>query len=63
MVNSGATLIRGLKKALEGLSRVSSYIDDIVVYDDNWEENVRKLQELFVGCRKLRSQPDLLRAG
>ena len=31
MVNSGATLVQGLKKVLEGLSGVDSYIDDIVV--------------------------------
>ena len=32
MVNSGAALVRELKKVLEGLSVVSSYIDDIVIY-------------------------------
>ena len=32
MVNSGATLVRGLKKVLEALSGVGSYIDDIVTY-------------------------------
>ena len=32
MVNSGAALVRGLKKVLEGLSGVGSYIDDIVIY-------------------------------
>ena len=31
MVNSRATLLRGLKKVLEGLSGVGSYIDDIVI--------------------------------
>ena len=36
MVNSGATLVRGLKKVLEGLSGVGSYINDIVIYGDSW---------------------------
>ena len=40
MVNSGATLILGLKKVLEELSGVGSYIDDIIVYNDSWEEHV-----------------------
>ena len=31
IVNSGATLVRGLKKVLERLSEVGSYIDDIVI--------------------------------
>ena len=30
MVNSGATLVRGLKNVLEGVSGVDSYIDDIL---------------------------------
>ena len=32
MVNSGATLVRGLRKILEGMPGVGSYIDDIVIY-------------------------------
>ena len=32
MVNSGATLVRGLGKILEGMPGVRSYIDDIVIY-------------------------------
>ena len=41
MVNSGATLVRGLKKVLEVLSGVGSYIDDIVIYSDSLEEPLR----------------------
>ena len=40
MVNSGATLVLGLKKVLEELSGVGSYIGDIVVYNNSWEEHV-----------------------
>ena len=47
MVNSGATLVQGLKKVLEGLSGVGSYIDDRVIYSDSWEEHLRTLKELF----------------
>ena len=35
MVNSGATLVRELRKILEGIPGVGSYIDDIVVYSDS----------------------------
>ena len=35
MVNSGGTLVRGLRKILEGMPRVVSYIDDIVIYSDS----------------------------
>ena len=40
MVNSGATLVRGLRKILEGMPRVRSYIDDIVIYNDSWEDQL-----------------------
>ena len=38
MVNSGATLVRGLRKILEGMPGVGSYVDDIVIYSDSWED-------------------------
>ena len=54
MVNSGATLVRGLKKVLKGLSGVGSYIDDIVIHSDSWEEHLRTLKELFGRLRRAR---------
>ena len=47
MVNSG---VQGLKKVLEGLSRV----DDIVIYSDSWKEQLRILKELFGMLRRAR---------
>ena len=47
MVNTGATLIRELKKVLDRMSGVGSYIDDIVIYSDIWEEHLGTLRELF----------------
>ena len=54
IVNSRATLVRGLKKVSEGLSLADSYIDDIVIYSDNWEEHLRTLKELFDRLRRAR---------
>ena len=54
MVNSGATLVRGLKKVLKGLSGVGSYIDDIVIYSNSWEEHLRILKELFGRLKRAR---------
>ena len=54
MVNSGATLVRGLRKILEGMPGVGSYIDDIVIYSDSWEDHIRMLKELFGRLRKTR---------
>ena len=52
MVNSGATLVRGLGKILEGMPGVGSYIDNIVIYSDSWEDHLRMLEELFCRLRK-----------
>ena len=54
MVNSGATLVRVLRKILEGIPGVGSYIDDIVIYSDSWEDHLRTLKELFGRLRKAR---------
>ena len=52
MVNSAATLVRGLRNILEGMPRVRSYIDDIVIDSDSWEDHLRTLKELFGRLRK-----------
>ena len=56
MVTSGATLVRRLKKVLEGLSGVGNYIDDlhVVIYNDSWEEHLKTLKELFGRLRRAR---------
>ena len=54
IVSSLTTLVRGLKKVLEGLSGVSSYINHIVIYNDSWKEHLRILKELFGRLRRAR---------
>ena len=54
MVNSGATLVVGLRKILEGMPRVGSYSDDIVIYSDSWEDHLRTLKERFGRLRNAR---------
>ena len=54
MVNSGATLVRGLRKILEGMPGVGSYVDDIIIYSDSWEDHIKTLKELFGRLRKAR---------
>ena len=41
-------------KILEGMPGVGSYIDDIVIYSDSWEDHIRMLKELFGRLRKAR---------
>ena len=54
MVNSGATLVRELNKVLKGLSGIGSYIYDIVIYSDSWEEHLDTSKELFGRLREAR---------
>ena len=36
------------------MSGVGSYIDDIVIYSDSWQEHLRTLKELFGNLRRAR---------
>ena len=54
MVNSGATLVRGIRKILEGIPRVRSYFYDILKYCDSWEDHLGTLKELFGRLNKAR---------
>jgi transposase InsO family protein len=47
MVNSGATLKRGLKKILEDMQNVIFYWDDILIHTKTWEDHIKALRELF----------------
>ena len=47
MVNAGATLVRGVRQLLHGLSQVDSYIDDIIIHTKTWSEHVEVLREVF----------------
>ncbi|GFR95420.1 zinc finger protein [Elysia marginata] len=51
MMNSGATLTRGVKKLLCGMDNVVDYIDDLLVHTETWEAHVETLAERF---RRLR---------
>ena len=57
------SLVRGLRKILEGMPGVGSYIDDIVIYSDSWEDHIKTLKELFSRLRKARitARPTSLR--
>ena len=43
MVNSAATLKRGMKKLLKGMKNVEFYWDDILVHTCTWEEHLKTL--------------------
>ena len=47
LVNSGATLIRILRKILRGMDCVDHYVDDIIIHTQDWDKHVMVLQELL----------------
>ena len=47
MKNSGATLVRGMRKLLYGLDLVESYIDDFLGYTKEWDTHLLVLDELL----------------
>ena len=49
MKNSGATLVRGMKRILSGMDNVARYIDDLIVYTDYWESHVAVVNQLLEG--------------
>ena len=47
MKNSSATLFHGMRQLLSGMDHVSSYINDLFVYTEDWESDLRALEELL----------------
>ena len=47
LVNSGATLVKGLRKVLGNLENIVNYGDDIVLHAQTWEEHMDTLKILF----------------
>ena len=49
MKNSGATLVRGMRKLFHGLDHVESYIDDLIIYTNDSDAYLEVLDEFL--CR------------
>ena len=47
LVNSGLTLVKGLKKILGDIENVRTHIDDIIIYTDNWKQHLTTLDNVF----------------
>ena len=39
LVNSGATLAKGLSKVIEGILNIGVYVNDIIIYNNTWLEH------------------------
>ena len=47
MMNSGATLVRAMRKLIDGLVGVDTYVDDLIVYSSTWDEHISTVKELI----------------
>ena len=47
MKNSRATLVQGLRMLISDPENVDSYIDDLIVYTEDWDTHIRVLDELM----------------
>ena len=52
MKNSGATLVRGMRKILAGMNNVDSYIDDLIIHTNDWKAHLQMLEEFLRRLRK-----------
>ena len=52
MKNSGATLVRGMRQLLSGMEHVDSYIDDLIIYTEDWDSHLQVLEELLSRLEK-----------
>ena len=59
MKNSGATLVRGMRKILAGMNNVDSYIDDLIIHTNDWQAHLQVLGGLLRRLREagLRVRP------
>ena len=53
MKNSGATLVRGIRKILAEINNIDSYIDDLIIHTIDWQAHLQVLEELL---RRLQKQ-------
>lgn len=59
MVNSGATLIRGMRKLFAGMSNVDHCVDDILIHTVTWDQHVKTVHEVVrrLARARLTAQP------
>ena len=52
MKNSGAKLVRGMRKLLQDMDNVECYIDDLIVYTKDWTTHLQVLDKLLEKLRQ-----------
>ena len=51
-VNSGAIFCRMVRKLLRGLDSVASYVDDLIIFSDEWQDHLRVIRQVLERLRR-----------
>ena len=59
LVNSGTTFCRMIRKILHGVPNVDSFVDDMWIFTENWEDHKTSLRQVLDRLRsaKLTAKP------
>ena len=52
LVNSSATLVKGLRDLFGDVNNVSFYVDDIIVYNDTFDDHMKTLEKVLCIIKK-----------
>lgn len=65
LVNASAVFCRMMRKLLNGMTNVDSYIDDVIVHSLEWQDHLKTLDELMSRLRKhgLKARPSKCEMG
>ena len=47
LINSRATLTKGLRRVLQGIKNVDVYVDDIIIYNEEWGEHLQTVEKVL----------------
>ena len=62
MKNAHATFQRMINKVIAGLEGCQGYIDDVVVYDDTWEQHLTRVRSFFTRLRTAKLTVNLVKS-
>ena len=47
LINSRETLTNGLRRVLQGIENVDVYVDDIIIYSEEWDEHLQTVEKVL----------------
>ena len=47
LINNGETLAKGLRRVLQGIENVNVYVDDIIIYNDEWCDHLQTVETVL----------------